>query len=73
MKKVVSVFAAVLLAAAVIAPAFGQQETTKGTEVQKPKGTEGPDIRKVEPKGTEGPDIRKVEPKGTEGPDIRKK
>jgi hypothetical protein len=29
---------------------------------QAPKGTEGPDIRKVEPKGTEGPDVRKSKP-----------
>lgn len=51
MKKFVSIFAAVLLALAVIAPAYAQQ--------QAPKGTEGPDIRKQEPKGTEGPDVRK--------------
>ncbi len=53
MKKVVAVFAAVLLSLAVIAPAFAQQQT--------PKGTEGPDVRaKQEPKGTEGPDVRKT-------------
>ena len=64
MKKVMSVFAAVLLMVVISAPAFAQKVA--------PKGTEGPDIRKVEPKGTEGPDIRaKVAPKGTEGPDIR--
>lgn len=50
MKKFVAVFAAVLLVAAVTAPAFAQRT---------PKGTEGPDIRKQEPKGTEGPDVRK--------------
>jgi hypothetical protein len=78
MKKFVAVFAAVLLTVAVVGPTFAQQAQT-------PKGTEGPDIRKVEPKGTEGPDVRKkkktaaaaapkpkVEPKGTEGPGIRK-
>ena len=27
----------------------------------------------VKPKGTEGPDVKKVEPKGTEGPDVKKK
>ncbi|MEK6716305.1 MAG: hypothetical protein AABZ16_02290, partial [candidate division NC10 bacterium] len=76
MKKFVSIFAAVLLALAVIAPAYAQQ--------QAPKGTEGPDIRKQEPKGTEGPDVRKKakkktasaeaqKPKGTEGTDVRAK
>jgi hypothetical protein len=65
MKKVVSVVAAVLLTLAVSAPAFAQQQASKGTE--------GPDVRKVEPKGVEGPDVRKQEPKGTEGPDIKKK
>ena len=83
MKKVVSVLAAVLLALAVTAPAFAQQ--------QAPKGTEGPDVRKQEPKGTEGPDVRKkatkatkkktaksgvekprLQPKDTEGPGTRK-
>ena len=52
MKKFVALFAAVLLVAAVTAPAFAQQ--------QAPKGTEGPDVRKQEPKGTEGPDVRKA-------------
>jgi hypothetical protein len=51
MKRFVSVLAAVLLFVAMSAPAFAQK--------QAPKGTEGPDIRKVEPKGAEGPDIRK--------------
>ena len=69
MKKVVSLFAVVLLVLAVVAPAFAAIDPPKVP----PKGIEGPDIRKVEPKGTEGPDIRKVEPKGTEGPDIRKR
>jgi hypothetical protein len=55
MKKLVSVLAAVLLMVVISAPAFAQ--------TQAPKGTEGPDIRKVEPKGTEGPDIRKKAPK----------
>ncbi len=80
MKKVGSVFAAILLVLAVVAPAFAATERpavspkgTEGPDIRKvePKGTEGPDIRKQEPKGIEGPDIRKVEPKGTEGPDIR--
>ena len=77
MKKVVSLVAVLLFVLAVVAPGYAQQ--------QAPKGTEGPDIRKVEPNGTEGPDVRKkkktasaaapkpkVEPKGTEGPGIRK-
>ena len=81
MKKTGSVFAAILLVLAVIAPAFAATERP----AVPPKGTEGPDIRKQEPEGIEGPDIRmkpwmkvaavakpKVEPKGTEGPDIRK-
>ena len=51
MKKLISVFAAIMLVVAVTAPAFAQQQT--------PKGTEGPDVRKQEPKGTEGPDVRK--------------
>jgi hypothetical protein len=55
MKRFVSVLAAVVLFVVVSAPAFAQ--------TQAPKGTEGPDIRKVEPKGTEGPDIRKQAPK----------
>lgn len=80
MKKAVTVFAASLLALAVIAPVSAQQ--------QPPKGSEGP-IMKVEPKGTEGPDVRKkatkkkaaaksgamkprIEPKDTGGPGIRK-
>ncbi len=37
MKKLVALFAAVLLVAVVSAPAFAQQPT--------PKGTEGPDVR----------------------------
>ncbi len=70
MKKVGSVFAAILLVLAVVAPAFAATERP----AVPPKGTEGPDIRKVEPKGTEGPDIRaKIEPRGTEGPDVRSK
>lgn len=78
MKRIVVGLTAVLVAALMLAPAYAQQ--------QAPKGTEGPDVRKVEPKGTEGPDVRKtkkktassvaprpkVEPKGTEGPGIRK-
>ena len=64
MKTIVGGLAVVLMALLALAPAYGQQQT--------PKGTEGPDIRKVEPKGTEGPDVRKQEPKGTEGPDVRK-
>ena len=52
MKKLVALFAIVMLTIAVSAPAFAQQ-------TQAPKGTEGPDIKKQEPKGTEGPDIRK--------------
>ena len=64
MKTIVGGLAVVLMALLALASAYGQQQT--------PKGTEGPDIRKVEPKGTEGPDVRKQEPKGTEGPDVRK-
>jgi hypothetical protein len=73
MKRFVALFAAVLLVAAVTAPAFAQQQT--------PKGTEGPDVRKEDPKGTDGPDVRKkpkkktapsTAPKGTEGPDVSK-
>ena len=56
MKKVVSIFAAVLLMLIVVAPAFALTDPPKVP----PKGIEGPDIRaKVPPKGTEGPDIRK--------------
>ncbi len=78
MKRIVGGLVAVLVTMLMLVPAYAQQQT--------PKGTEGPDIRKVEPKGTEGPDVRKakkktasstaprpkVEPKGTEGPGIRK-
>ncbi len=78
MKRIVSGLALVLVTTLILTPVYGQQ--------QAPKGTEGPDVRKVEPKGTEGPDVRKskkktasstaprpkVEPKGTEGPGIRK-
>jgi len=78
MKTIVGGLAVVLMALLALAPAYGQQQT--------PKGTEGPDVRKQEPKGTEGPDVRKtkketassvapkpkVEPKGVEGPGIRK-
>jgi hypothetical protein len=67
MKKGVSVLASILLVVAVVAPAFAATERPAVPL----KGTQGPDIRKVEPKGTEGPDIRKVEPKGKEGPDIK--
>jgi hypothetical protein len=79
-KRIVSGLAIVLVTTLMLTPVYGQQ--------QAPKGTEGPDVRKVEPKGTEGPDVRKtkpkkktasstaprpkVEPKGTEGPGIRK-
>jgi len=71
MKRIMSVFAALLLVLAVIAPAFAAGDPPKIP----PKGTEGPDIRaKVPPKGIEGPDIRaKIEPKGTEGPDVRER
>lgn len=58
MKTFAAVFAAALLSAAVIGPTFAQ--------TQAPKGTEGPDVRKVEPKGTEGPDVRKQEQKQTQ-------
>jgi hypothetical protein len=49
------------------------KKKTASSAAPKAKGTEGPDVRKVEPKGTEGPDVRKVAPKGTEGPDVKKK
>ncbi len=55
MKKCAAASAGVLLSAVVIAPTFAQ--------TQPPRGTEGPDVRKVEPKGTEGPDVRKEEQK----------
>jgi hypothetical protein len=58
MKKFAAVSAAVLLSAAVVDPTFAQ--------TQAPKGSEGPDVRKVEPKGTEGPDVRKQEQKKTQ-------
>ena len=78
MKKFVVVLAALLFTVAVVAPVFAQAQAPAGAPAV--KGTEGPDIRKVEPKGTEGPDVRKakkktassVKPKGTEGPDVKK-
>jgi hypothetical protein len=65
MKTIVGGLVVVLAVGLVLAPAYGQQHA--------PKGTEGPDIRKVEPKGTEGPEVRKQQPKRIEGPDVRKK
>ena len=77
MKKLVVLLAA-LFVVAVTAPAFAQQ--APAAQPPAVKGTEGPDVKKVEPKGTEGPDVRKkakksassVAPKGTEGPDVKK-
>ncbi len=55
MKRVISVFAVVLLVLALVAPAFAAGAPPKIP----PKGIEGPDIRaNVPPKGIEGPDIR---------------
>ena len=81
MKKVLVVFAALLFTVAVVAPVFAQG-TPAPAGAPAVKGTEGPDVRKVEPKGTEGPDVRKAKKKtassaapkakGTEGPDVRK-
>jgi hypothetical protein len=80
MKKVLVVFAALLFTVAIVAPVFAQAQAPAGAPAV--KGTEGPDVRKVEPKGTEGPDVKKAKKKtassaapkakGTEGPDVRK-
>ena len=56
MKKLVVLFAA-LFVVAITAPAFAQQAPAATPPAV--KGTEGPDVKKVEPKGTEGPDVKK--------------
>ena len=73
MKKLVALFAAVLLVTNLVAPALAQQQKS-------PTSTEGPDVGKPDAKSTAGPDVRKkkkkttspVPPTSTEGQGVGK-